>query len=66
MKDKNNSSKNFKVFILGREIKGITEIAYTQNYTLEQLNQKLDDALKVENYELCAELKKQIDNLNKK
>ena len=27
--------------------------------------QKLDDALEVENYELCAELKIQIDNFNK-
>lgn len=65
MSSKKFEWKDVNVFIGGVKITGITEIEYKQNYTLEQLKQQLDDALEVENYELCAELKIQIDNFNK-
>lgn len=65
MSNKKFEWKDVNVFIDGVKITGITEIEYKQNYTLEQLKQQLDDALEVENYELCAELKIQIDNFNK-
>lgn len=65
MSNKKFEWKDVNVFIGGFKITGITEIEYKQNYTLEQLKQQLNDALEVENYELCAELKIQIDNFNK-
>jgi len=65
MSNKKFEWKDVNVFIGGVKITGITEIEYKQNYTLEQLKQQLNDALEVENYELCAELKIQIDNFNK-
>lgn len=65
MSDKKNQWKDVIVSIGGVQITGINEIKYKHNYTIEQLKQQLDDALEVENYELCAELKKQIDNFNK-
>lgn len=65
MSNKKIEWKDVIVSIGGVEITGITEIKYKHNYTIEQLKQQLDDALEVENYELCAELKIQIDNFNK-
>lgn len=65
MSDKKNQWKDVIVSIGGVQITGINEIKYKHNYTIEQLKQQLDDALEVENYELCAELKIQIDNFNK-
>ena len=65
MSDKKFEWKDVIVSIGGVQITGITEIKYKHNYTIEQLKQQLDDALEVENYELCAELKILIDNFNK-
>ena len=65
MSNKKFEWKDVIVSIGGVQITGITEINYKHNYTIEQLKQQLDDALEVENYVLCAELKKQIDNFNK-
>ena len=65
MSDKKNQWKDVILSIGGVQITGINEIKYKHNYTIEQLKQQLDDALEVENYELCAELKIQIDNFNK-
>ena len=65
MENKENEWKNIFVSFGGIPVTGITEIEYQQSYTLEQLNEQLNNALEVENYELCEKIRIQIVNFNK-
>ena len=60
MENKENNWSDFKISIGGREIEGITSVQF--KVSLEQLQLELKEAELNENYELCSELKKQIDN----
>lgn len=66
MKNKEFNWKDVKVFLGGMEITGIKSLEYP--YKLKDLENLLKVAEENENYELCAEIKKQIDKLknNKK
>lgn len=58
-----NNWEDIKVFICGVEVKGIKHVNYKKVITLSDLESKLLIAEEKEQYELCAELKKQIDEL---
>lgn len=59
-----NKWGGFKLIMGGKEIEGISEWKYSLNKT--ELNEKLKQALENEDYLLCAEIQKEIDNLNNK
>ena len=53
---------NFDLSIGGKKITGIKEITFTPKLSIEELKTKLLSAESNEKYELCAELKKAIEN----
>lgn len=55
---------NIKLILNGKEIK-VREIIYATEESLEDLHQHLKQAEQDEDYELCAKIKKYIDNYNK-
>ncbi|MGM8362116.1 hypothetical protein ACSV4D_09400 [Flavobacterium sp. ARAG 55.4] len=61
-----NKWRGVKVFIGGREMKGIVSIDYNEPVNLAKLESDLLIAEQNEEYELCAEIKKQIDQLKSK
>lgn len=57
---------DIRVFVGGKEIKGITSIEYPDSIELSFLERELLIAEENEKYELCAEIKKRIDKLKSK
>lgn len=62
MENKKHNWKSFSVFIGGRKMEEIASVSFKPNFSLSQLNDQLKAAEENEDYELCALLKKQIDN----
>lgn len=62
-KGKENNWNSVGVFINGKEIKGIRSVDYSKMVSLADLEVELYQAILHEEYELCADLKKQIDKL---
>ena len=55
---------NVKIMLFGKEIK-VTEVKWVTEERIEDLHQQLKQAEADEDYELCAKIKKYIDNYNK-
>lgn len=51
-----------KVMLGGVELKGVTSVSIP--FTVAELQSKLKENELIENYELCAEIKKEIDKLS--
>jgi hypothetical protein len=62
MKGKEYGWNGIRVMLNGKEITGIKSVEFTPKFTLEQLQDMLQEAEQNEEYLVCAKLKKQIDN----
>jgi len=62
MEENKNGWKSITVTLNGKELKEIKSVEYTPKFTLEELQNKLQEAEQHEAYLVCAAIKKQIDN----
>lgn len=62
MEEKKNSWSGIKIMINGIEVQGIKPTNHIRKLPLHVLKFQLKVAEEKEEYELCAELKKRIDN----
>ena len=62
MEEYTQNWNNFDLSIGGKKITGVKEITFTPKLSIEELKIKLLNAESNEQYELCAELKKAIEN----
>lgn len=65
MEKPNENWKNVRVYIGGKEITEIKSLEYKHSTPLPVLERALREAEEREEYELCAEIKKQIDEFKK-
>lgn len=65
MEKPNENWKNVRVYIGGKEITGIKSLEYKHSIPLPVLELALREAEERAEYELCAEIKKQIDEIKK-